>query len=230
MAGKDDRAITPHKDMYITKVQTTQGMNKFLEYVLTEYERMQSSNITPMFVFKSLNTGETSIVLDAQDTDALSLFVKEYIRNRDEVTSVKVDNMVRPVFFPLPDNVRDRKRFAVTIACQPMMCKGIYKQMIELGSNETAVITMVTFIMNENGQYVAMSVLANDLGSLNAFVEGHLSQMAGVDKIKVSELAHLRKLSTRFEWKSTVQPIAEWESLIGRDYDDRVYRDVDQGC
>jgi hypothetical protein len=230
MAGKDDRAITPHKDMYITKVTTTEGKNKFLEYVLTNYEQMQSKDITPMFVFKSLNTGETSVVLDAQSTDALSLFVKKNIRSRDEVTAVKVDNMVRPVFFPLPENLRDKKRFAVTIECQPMMCKGIYKQMIELGSNDTAVITMVTFIMNEVGQYVSMSVIANDLGALNAFIDGHLSTMPGVDNIRVSELAHLRKLSTKFEWKKTVQPIAEWESLIGRDYDDRVYRDVDQGC
>lgn len=230
MAGKDDRAITPHQDMYVVKVSTSGGKNKFLEYVLTQYEGMKSGDIRPMFVFKYLNTGETGMVLDAKSTDSLSLFSKTHIRNREEVTSVKVDNMVRPVFFPHPANVDEMKRFAVTIACQPMQCKGIYKQMIELGSNDNAMITMVTFIMNEHGQHVSMSVLAKDLGALNAFVENHISKLAGVDKIKVSELAHLRKLSTKFEWNKTVQPIAQWESLIGRDYDDRVYRDVDQGC
>jgi hypothetical protein len=102
--------------------------------------------------------------------------------------------------------------------------------MIELGSNDNAVITMVSFILNENGHHVSMSVIAPDLGALNRFIEEHLAGNEGVDNIRLSELAHLRKLSTRFEWKKTVQPIAEWESLIGRDYDDRVYRDVDQGC
>ena len=230
MAGKDDRAITPHQDMYVVKVSTTQGKNKFMEYVLTSYEGMRSNTIKPMFVFKFLNTGETGLVLDAKDSDALSLFSASHIRNRDEVTSVKVDNMVRPVFFPLPDNIHEMKRFAVTVTCQPMQCKGIYKQMIELGSYESAVITMVTYIMNENGQHVSMSVLAENLGGLNSFVDGHLASLPGVDQIRVSELAHLRKLSTKFERKKTVQPIAEWESLIGRDYDERVYRDVDQGC
>ena len=230
MAQKDERAITPHQDMYVVKVSTSGGKNKFMEYVLTNYEGMKSNDIRPMFVFKYLNTGDTGMVLDAKSSDSLSLFAKTHIRNREEVTSVKVDNMVRPVFFPHPPNVDEMKRFAVTVTCQPMQCKGMYKQMIELGSNDSAMITMVTFIMNENGQHVSMSVLARDLGALNAFVENHVSNLAGVDNIKVSELAHLRKLSTKFEWNKTVQPIAQWESLIGRDYDDRVYRDVDQGC
>ena len=60
--------------------------------------------------------------------------------------------------------------------------------------------------------------------------KAHVTPMQGINKIQISELSLLRKLSTKFEWNKTVQPIAEWESLIGRDYDDRVYKDVDQGC
>lgn len=226
----DDRKIEPHHDMYIAKVSTSEGKNRFLEYVLANYDNMQTNEITPMFVYKSLNTGETGMVIDAKDANALSAFLVSKVRNRDEVVSVKVDNMVRPVFFDRPDNVDDLKRFAVTVACEPLACKGIYKQMVDLTGVEGIAITMVAYIMNDNGQHITISVLTPDVGTLNAFVETHVTPMQGVAKISLSELAHLRKLSTRFEWKRTVQPIAEWESLIGRDYDDRVYKDVDQGC
>jgi len=230
MYGPDNPTFEPHHDMYITKVTTSKGKDKFLEYVLTNYEQMQSPDITPMFVFKSLNTGETGLILDAKDTEALSNFVKQKIRGREEVVSVKVDNLVRPVFLPRPENVDDMKRFAVTAACEPLACKGIYKQMLAKTGVEGVTITMVAYIMNEDGQHVTMSVITPDLGTLNAFVEEHVTPMQGINRITVSELAHLRKLSTKFEWKRTVQPIAHWESLIGRDYDDKVYRDVDQGC
>lgn len=230
MAAGEERRIEPHTDMYITKVSTSKGKDKFLEYVLTHYESMHTSSITPMFVYKSLNTGETGIVVDAKDTQALSDFVKVKIRGREEVVSVKVDNLVQPVFFPPPDGVDHMKRFAVTVACEPMSCKGMYKQLVAAGGTEGVSITMVAYIMNENGQHVTMSVAAPDLATLNAFVENQVTPMSGVSRITVSELAHLRKLSTKFEWNRTVQPIAQWESLIGRDYDDRVYRDVDQGC
>ncbi len=229
MPGKEDRVIEPHHDMYITKVRTSVGKDKFLEYVLSTYDGMQSADITPMFVYKSLNTGETSLIIDSKGTAALSEFIKKHIRTRDEVEAVKVDNLVRPVFFPPPDDIGDLKRFAVTVACEPSTCKGIYKQMVELGDNAFT-ITMVAYIMNDNGQHVTMVVLTENLTSLNAFVEKHVADLDGASKIMVSELAHLRKLSTRFEWKRTVQPIAEWEAIIGRDYDDKVYRDVDQGC
>ena len=230
MATSTDRRIEPHNDMYITKVSTSKGKDKFLEYVLTHYEDMHTPDIIPMFVYKSLNTGETGIVLDAKDTQSLSNFVKVKIRGREEVVSVKVDNLMRPVFFPPPENVDDLKRFAVTVACEPLMCKGIYKQMVAKDVTGGVTVTMVAYIMNDNGQHVTMSIAAPDLGTLNSFIEEHVTPMQGVSRITVSELAHLRKLSTKFEWKRTVQPIAQWEHLIGRDYDDRVYRDVDQGC
>lgn len=230
MAGSDDRRIEPHKDMYITKVSTSAGKDKFLEYVLTQYEDMHTQDITPMFVYKSLNTGETGIVLDAKDGQVLSKFVKNKIRSRPEVTSVKVDHMVSPVFFPRPDNIGDLKRFAVTVTCEPIMCKGIYKQFVDMGNIENVTITMVTYVMNDNGQHVTMSIITPDLATLNALIEDHITPIQGVSRISVSELAHVRKLSTKFEWKRTVQPIAQWEAMIGRDYEERVYRDVDQGC
>jgi hypothetical protein len=226
----EDRKIEPHRDMYIAKVTTSKGKNEFLSYVLTNFEAMQTTDITPMFVYKSLNTGETGMVIDAKDSEALSNFLKGKVRTRKEVVSVKVDNMVQPVFFDRPENIDDMKRFAITIACEPITCKGTYKQLVDLTGIEGITITMVCYIMNENGQHVTMSVLTSDVGTLNSFVEAHVTPMQGVSKILISELAHLRKLSTKFEWNKTVQPIAEWESLIGRDYDDRVYRDVDQGC
>jgi hypothetical protein len=226
----EERNIEPHKDMYIAKVRTSKGKNEFLSYVLTNYEDMQTPDITPMFVYKSLNTGETGVVIDAKDSESLSAFLQGRVRTRDEVVSVKVDHMVQPVFFARPDNVDDLKRFAVTVACEPITCKGIYRQMVDLTGIEGITITMVCYIMNDNGQHVTASLLTPDLGTLNSFVENQITPMQGVSRISVSELAHLRKLSTKFEWNRTVQPIAQWENLIGRDYDDRVYKDVDQGC
>ncbi|MCK5253086.1 MAG: hypothetical protein KAQ96_09045 [Thermoplasmata archaeon] len=226
----DDRKIEPHHDMYIAKVTTSKGKNKFLEYMLKNYDEMQTPNITPMFVYKSLNTGETGIVLDAKGSEAISKFLRGKVRNREEVVSVKVDNMVQPVFFDPPENIDDMKRFVVTVACEPITCKGIYKQMVDLTGVEGIAVTMVCYIMNDHGQHVTMAVLTPDIGTLTSFVETHVTPMQGVSKISISELAHLRKLSTKFEWKRTVQPIAEWENLIGRDYDDRVYKEVDQGC
>jgi len=226
----DDRKIEPHHDMYIAKVSTSKGKNKFLEYMLSNYDEMQTPNITPMFVYKSLNTGETGIVIDAKSSEALSKFLQGNVRNREEVVSVKVDNMVQPVFFDAPDNIDQLKRFTVTVACEPITCKGIYKQMVDMTGIENISITMVCYIINDHGQHITISLLTPDVGTLNTFMETHITPMQGVSKIQISELTHLRKLSTKFEWKKTVQPIAEWESLIGRDYDDRVYKDVDQGC
>jgi hypothetical protein len=226
----DDRKIEPHQDMYLAKVRTSKGKNKFLEYVLSHYDKMQTPNITPMFVYKSLNTGETGIVVDAKNSDSLTKFLMNNVKNRDEVVSVKVDTMVQPVFFDRPDEVSNLKRFAVTVECEPMASKGMYRRMIELTDVEGVTITMVTYLINDNGQHVTMSILTPDVGTLRSFVEEHLASMPGTGKVQMSELVHLRKLSTKFEWKKTVQPIAQWESLIGRDYDDRVYKDVDQGC
>ncbi|NIP37404.1 MAG: hypothetical protein GWN18_20780, partial [Thermoplasmata archaeon] len=62
---------------------------------------------------------------------------------------------------------------------------------------EGITITMVTYIMNDNGQHVSMSILTNDLGTLNGFVEQQLTPLQGISRISVSELAHLRKLSTK---------------------------------
>ncbi|UCC92371.1 MAG: hypothetical protein JSW25_06765 [Thermoplasmata archaeon] len=226
----EDRKIEPHQDMYVAKVSTSKGKNKFLEYVLSNYDKMQTPNITPMFVYKSLNTGETGVVVDAKNSDALTGFLADKVRSRDEVMGVKVDTLVQPVFFDRPDDISELKRFAVTANCEPMACKGVYRQMVELTDFDGICITMVAYLMNDHGQHVTMSVLTPDIGTLNNFIDQHLNNMPGISKVQMSELVHLRKLSTKFEWKRTVQPIAEWESLIGRDYDDRVYKDVDQGC
>ena len=44
MAEKADRALEPHHDMYITKVSTSKGKDKFLEYILSNYDGMRSDD------------------------------------------------------------------------------------------------------------------------------------------------------------------------------------------
>ena len=75
-----------------------------------------------------------------------------------------------------------------------------------------------------------LSLLSPSMSTLEEYIKEWLTPIEGVININVSPVSATRKLATRFEWKRTIHPITVWESLTSRDYEDKVYKDVNQGC
>ncbi len=225
-----EASLEGYKGMYQARIYVEKGSNDVWDYILTHYEDMKTDKITPLFVTRSVNDGETTFIVDAKDADALSEYIFEHFSKIDTVHNINVVSMMKPVFFAIPPDLEDLNRYTVSLKCKPSEYESVFTRVSELRPSGTNYPTYAAITLQDNNQDIIISMLSPNMPTLEAYIKEWLSSIDGVINMNVSTVSATRKLATKFEWKRTIHPITVWESLTSRDYEDKVYKDVNQGC
>ncbi len=216
--------------MFIARIHVEKGRDDVWDHIVRNYEGMRSEDVTPLYVTQRLSSGETSLIVDAKDTTALADFLLKHLSSMACVQDISVVNLMRPVFFPLPHEVADLKRFTVSVICKSSSCQAAYDALTKLKPSGSGVPTYVALTFMEKGQDMVVSVLSKDLATLEMYIREHITSIEGVMNVSVAQISRTRQLASMFEWKRKVHPITVWENLTSRDYDEKVYKDVIAGC
>jgi hypothetical protein len=216
--------------MFIVRMLVAKGRDDVWEYILANYEKMRSSTVSPLYVTKRLSKGETTLFIDAKNSSEIADFLLKHFSHLESIQDISVVNLMRPVFFPLPQEHEGMKRFTIALTCAPKYCESIYKNLLNLKPNEDGAMTYMAYTFKEKGEDILLSVLSKDTDTLERFIHGHITPLEGITNLKASEINKTRKLATMFEWKQAVHPLTVWENLTSRDYKEDVFKDVIAGC
>jgi hypothetical protein len=224
------KILEGYKGMYQARIKVEKGSSDVWDYILTHYEDMKNDNITPLFVTKSASDGVTTFIVDAKDADSLSEIIFEHFSKIDTVQNINVVSLMKPMFFAIPPDLEELNRYTVSLKCKPSEYESIYSKIAELRPSENTYPTYAALTLQDSKQDILLSLLSPSMSVLEGYIDEWLSPIEGVTNMNVSTVSADRKLATKFEWKRTVHPITVWESLTSRDYEDNVYKDVNQGC
>ncbi len=225
-----EKTLEGYKVMYQARIHVEKGSDDVWEYILTNYEDMKTDNITPLFVTRSVSDGVTTFIVDAKDADSLSEVIFEHFSKIESVQNINVVSMMKPIFFAIPPDREKLNRYTVSIKCKPSEYESVYDKIAELRPSGNTYPTYTAITLQDDKQDILLSLLSPSMSTLEEDLKEWLTPIEGVININVSPVSATRKLATRFEWKRTIHPITVWESLTSRDYEDKVYQDVNQGC
>ena len=225
-----EKTLEGYKGMFQARIHVEKGSSDVWDYILTHYEDMKTDDVTPLFVTRSVSDGVTTFVVDAKDADTLSEIIFEHFSKIDTVQNINIVSLMKPIFFAIPPDLDELKRYTVSIKCKPSEYESVYDMIADLRPEGTTYPTYAAITLQSNKQDILLSLLSPNMSTVEEYIKEWLSPINGVTNINVSTVSADRKLATRFEWKRTVHPITVWESLTSRDYEDKVYKDVNQGC
>lgn len=225
-----EKTLEGYKVMYQARINVEKGSKDVWDYILTHYEDMKTDKVTPLFVTRSVNDGETTFTVDAKDADALSEYIFEHFSKIDSVQNINIVSLMKPIFFAIPPDLEDLNRYTISLKCKPSEYVSVYDKIADLRPMGTTYPTYAAITLQDKDQDVLLSLLSPNQATLEVYLKEWLSPIEGVLNINVATVSATRKLANKFEWKRTVHPITVWESLTSRDYEDKVYKDVNQGC
>jgi len=230
MSSGFDKTLEGYKGMYQARIKVEKGSSDVWDYILTHYEEMKTDKLTPLFVTRSATDGVTTFIVDSKDADSLSETIFEHFSKIDTVQNINVVSLMKPMFFAIPPDLEELNRYIVSLKCKPSEYESIYSKIGELRPTANTYPTYAALTLQDNKQDILLSLLSPNMATLEGFIEEWISPIEGVTNMNISTVTADRKLATKFEWKRTVHPITVWESLTSRDYEDKVYKDVNQGC
>ena len=110
-------------------------------------------------------------------------------------------NMIKPVFFPLPQDTRAMKRFTITLKVFPKKLKDVYQHIKNTNFPENLRMAYITYTFHLFGDSIMFSILADSEEALNNYIAEVVNKLPGVLKTTINEIERTRPLVSYDDWK-----------------------------
>ena len=150
---------------------------------------------------------DTSLIVDASDSDALTDFVLKHIATAKDARGVWIMIMAKMRFFQLPaDRPRDLSRFTVTIDAHPAKLETIYNEISSLEPCRDVMVNYIAHTFQSFKGSIMISVLARGMERMETFVDDCIRPIDGVLGVEITHISKSVRLVSPEEWRESIGP------------------------
>lgn len=177
------------------------------DYVVENHAKWRTKHVKPLFLTHRDMQEDTSLIVRADDPDALAKFISKHIAEIPNLRGIWVLNMAKIRIFRFPkDRPRDLRRFTVTIDALPASIDSIYERVSALRPSDEIIITYITQTFQSFRASIMASVLARSGNHIEAFVRDYIKPLQGVVDADITYISKTLRLVTAEEWLKEVRP------------------------
>lgn len=177
------------------------------DYVVNNHTKWRSKHVKPLFITHRDMQEDTSLIVRADDSDALADFVETRISQIPNLRGVWILNMAKIRIVRLPEHrPRDLRRFTVTIDALPKYVNGIYERISGLKPSDEVIITYITQTYQSFRASIMVSVLARSANHIEAFTNDYIRSLPGVEGAEITFISKTLRLVSPEEWLEEAGP------------------------
>jgi translation elongation factor EF-1beta len=154
-----------------------------------------------LYLSKRIKHRDVSLFIHTNDPGVLGDFISEQLSNIENITDIWVINMIKPIFFPLPKDTKNMKRFTITLKVFPKKLKDVYQHIAKAVLPDGLKIAYIAYTFHLFGDSIQFSILADSVEVLNRYIEESVNRIPGVLKTTINEIERTRPLVSYEEWK-----------------------------
>ncbi|MBI4668248.1 MAG: hypothetical protein HY747_03530 [Elusimicrobia bacterium] len=164
---------------------------------------------------------DVSLFVHTADPNILGDFVSGHLGRIEDVVSIWVINMIKPIFFPLPKETGDMKRFAVTVKAFPKKLVEAYDGLANMAWPPGIKMVYIAFTFHLFEDSIQFSVLADREETLSGHLANAVAKMPGVLRTTVGAIERTKPLVSYDEWKEyfsrhSIVPAWDEKHMVGR--------------
>jgi hypothetical protein len=217
--------------MFIIRFQIMKGKEELWNYIVDNVKRWKTRSITPLYITeRALPDEGVSLILDAKDPSSLANFLLKNFAKLDNVINITTVSLMKPRFFPVPEDTPKLQRYTISVTCQSKDCATIYENLSNLVPTSENVITYTALTFLEEGKYIIISVLSRDQATLDSFISKDLRSIKGIEEAEVIPLLKTQKLTALKDMKGIDKAPTFWDYIESEDFEDDVLKEVNMGC
>ncbi len=174
------------------------------DHILARREELQGSlqgKGRLLYLTKRARHEDASLFVHAADPNILGDFISNHLGKIEDLASIHVINMIKPVFFPLPKDTGTMKRFSVTLWVLPKDLATVYETLAKRALPDGFLMTYLAFTFRLAGDCIQFSLLAEKEETLNEYLTEVVNRMPGVQNTTVNLIEETVPLVSYDEWK-----------------------------
>lgn len=186
---------------------TRQVTDTVWDHIVHNHASWHTDDIKPLYLTRRYLQEDTSLIVDARDSDALAEFLTRNIAPIENVGGIWVVNMARVRLYKTPkERHSDLSRFTVTLNVVPRHMDQVYDAIASLGHGRDVIIVYLAHTFQSPKASIVISVLARSANHLEAFVKEYIEPLEGVISAEVNYISKTLRLASPKEWKECLGP------------------------
>jgi translation elongation factor EF-1beta len=188
----------------IIRIKSQEKKEKICDVIMSQIDELQESIKGKghlLYLSKRLKHKDVSLFIHTSDPSVLGNFIAERLNNIENITDIWVINMIKPVFFPLPKDTKDMKRFTISLKVFPKNQRDVYEHIANDKLPEGIKLAYIAYTFHLFGDSIQFSILAKDEEKLNKYLTGTVNKLPGVLSTTVNQIERTRPLVSYDEWK-----------------------------
>ena len=186
------------------RIQAQEKPEKLWDSILANKDNLEKelgNKGKMLYLSKRYDYNAASLFVHVADTNLLGDFIVNQLVRLEGVTGICVINMMRPIFFPLPEETHEMKRFAITVAAFVPRLAEIYDKISKLNYPQGILITYLAYTCHTYGDCLQFSLLAKTETELKNFISMVIDKIPGILRTTVCELEKNHPFITHEVWQ-----------------------------
>lgn len=204
----------------IVRIKSQEQKEKICDYIMNRKDKLQEGiegRGRLLYLSKRAKHEDVSLFIHTVDSDALGDFIAEHLSKVEHITGMWVISMIKPLFFALPRDTKDMKRFSITLKVFPKKLKDVYQQISTSALPDGLKMAYISYTCHLFADCIQFSILAQQEEMLNRFIAEEITKIPGVLKTTINPIERTRPLVSFNEWKqysSEHKIIPSWDEEL----------------
>jgi len=188
----------------IIRLKSQERKDRICDVIVSHVNNLQESikgKGQLLYLSKRARHEDVSLFVHTTDPSVLGDFIVEHLNNIEHITDIWVINMIKPVFYPLPKDTSDMKRYMITLKVFPKTLKDVYQNIANTALLAGLKMAYIAYTFHLFGDSIQFSILAETEEVLNKYLTGTINKLPGVVNTTVNLIERTRPLVSYEEWK-----------------------------
>jgi hypothetical protein len=188
----------------IIRLRSQETKERICDVIMSQIDELQESikgKGQLLYLSKRIKHKDVSLFIHTSNPGVLGDFISDHLNKIENITDIWVINMIKPIFFPLPKDTKDMKRFMITLKVFPSKLRDVYQSVASATLPKGLLMAYIAYTFHIFGDSIQFSILADSEEALRKYIEETVSKLPGIVKTTINEIERTRPLVSYEEWK-----------------------------
>jgi len=188
----------------IIRLKSQEKKEKICDYIMSQTDELQESiegKGQLLYLSRRARHEDVSLFVHTVDPNVLGDFIAERLNKIEHITGIWVINMIKPVFYPLPKDTKNMKRFTITLKVFTKNLKDVYQNITTAALPDGLKMAYIAYTFHLFGDCIQFSILAEKEETLNKYLTEVVNKIPGVLNTTINLIERTRPLVSYDEWK-----------------------------
>jgi hypothetical protein len=188
----------------IIRLKSQERRERICDLVMAQLDELQESvkhKGQLLYLTKRARHEDVSLFIHTVDPNFLGDFIAESLSKIEHVTEIWAIHLIKPIFYPLPKDTKNMRRFVISLKVYIKNLKKVYENIATASLPDGLKLAYLAYTFHLFEDSLQLSILTENERTLNNYLTGSVEKTPGVLRTTVNLIERTRPLVSYETWR-----------------------------